>query len=683
MSVIEAQWKDKLQLIHKNRIWIYSVAFLAARVEIAGMYPFAIAVYLAAYLADCGSWGVYGAVLLGICSTLSVFSAIKYGALMLLITIGILLIRSSFGTDKLQDREFYPLYSVLFSGLMVTVYGIMYRVISSEWNDWYMALLEGVLTVCFTMMLRQAYLTLHTDRDYLKSENIAGILVLLAVCLAGIPSGTMYYLDLLQLVSYYCILLLSYKYGSVYGIGTGIVCGVILAIRMQDVSWLAAGVLIGVTISFFRDWNRLLTVMGFLAVMGLLGFLYIPELFEAASIRSIIAAAVVYLLTPKLIIEKYWAVNETRDNKSVQSEMQKGLQDRIHNYAKVFRKMGNSMGEAGDSSADIPQYARQFREIGSSLKEFSESAGQVEPLEREQQAAVMKRFSREHVQIREMVLVKGIYGRKELYMSCRTVRGRVMTTKEAASILSEILKDNYRVSNNSRLIINRDYDVVIFEEDIRYRYLMGARRHIKDGQMVSGDNFSQMELVGGQVLMMLADGMGSGKKASEQSEQLVDLMEDMLDAGFRKETALRLMNELLTVKSGGETFATLDLCMVDLYTGVADFLKMGASITLIRRGSWVETIQSTSLPVGIQEETEPDGIQKKLYHGDRIIMVSDGLLDGIPMDDKEAVLQEMILGIHSNNPQELADELMSKVEAMNPDGMRDDASILVLGLWKK
>ena len=710
MSVMEAWWKDRFRLVQINKIWIYIAAFLAARVELAGMYPFAIAIYLAAYLADCGSWGVYGAVLLGICSTLSVFSAIKYGALMILITIGIMLIRGSGKEDGRLGKEFYPLYTTFFAGAMVAVYGIMYQMIRGDLSEWYMAVLEGVLTASFTLLLRQSYLTIHAASDAALSESVVGILVMLAVCLAGIPTSTYIWLDLLQLVSYYCILVLAYRFGSVYGISTGLVCGVVLAIRMQDVSWLAAGVLIGMTISFFRDWNRILTAMGFLAVIGLLGFLYLPELFEIRSVRSIIAAVIVYLCTPKRFMQRYQRTEEPSASGEVRAQMQKLMQERIHNYAKVFRKLGSSFespvpayvtdtqsiqekmvsqedtggfGQTMEPSAASVKFARQLQEIGGSLQEFSELTNSVEPMERELQNALLRRFTKEHVQIREMVLVHGMYGRKELYLSARTIRGRVMTTKEAAQIISEILPEDYRVSTSSRMIIHREYDVIAFEEDIRYRYLMGAGRHIKDGQEVSGDNFSQMELTNGQVLMLLADGMGSGEEASEQSEQLVDLMEDMLDAGFRKETAIRLLNELLTAKSGGETFATLDLCMIDLYTGVGEFLKMGASITLIRRGSWVETIQSTSLPVGVREETEIDTIQKKLYHGDLVIMVSDGLLDGIPDENKEERLKEMILKLHTKNPQELADGLLKQISELNAGGMRDDASVLVLGLWKK
>ena len=183
--------------------------------------------------------------------------------------------------------------------------------------------------------------------------------------------------------------------------------------------------------------------------------------------------------------------------------------------------------------------------------------------------------------------------------------------------------------------------------------------------------------------MMLSDGMGSGEEASRQSEQLVDLLEEMLENGFRKESAIEILNELIAMQGQGERFTTLDLCMVDLYSGVGEFLKMGASTTFIKRGDWIESIQSTTLPVGIREQTELDAIRKKFYHGDMIVMVSDGVLDGIIFENKEECLKEMLLEIHTKNPQELADELLNRIQKMNGGGLRDDASVLVLGIWKK
>ena len=54
-----------LENLYKGEnMWVYILAFLSARAELAGMHPFAIAIFVGAYLAGCGSWGLYGTILL-------------------------------------------------------------------------------------------------------------------------------------------------------------------------------------------------------------------------------------------------------------------------------------------------------------------------------------------------------------------------------------------------------------------------------------------------------------------------------------------------------------------------------------------------------------------------------------------------------------------------------------------
>ena len=56
---------------------------------------------------------------------------------------------------------------------------------------------------------------------------------------------------------------------------------------------------------------------------------------------------------------------------------------------------------------------------------------------------------------------------------------------------------------------------------------------------------------------------------------------------------------------------------------------LGAACTYIKRGNWVECIKSTSLPMGVLEEVDMETITKKLYDGDFVIMVSDGIVDAL------------------------------------------------------
>lgn len=660
-----------------EQIWVYILAFLAARSEVAGMYPFAVAFFVGAYLAGCGSWGLYGAILLGIASTFSLSAVIQYGVLLIVVTLCIGLI---FNDNKQKN----PLLVGAIAGGSTILAGLI-----GMKAPWYMFVIEGIAVTCFSLILEQALQVIRNREDVMKSENLLSTLTLMAVVLWGIPLQIASYFTVLQGVVYYLMLYMAYRYGVAYGTSVGTICGVILALKTQQVEWVAICVILSLIASFLGEWSKLLEAFGFLAIIGFLGFFYYPELLGVAALRGLATAGIMFLCTPKRYMLKHVMDRHQSRQELVSEEVQKMTHSRLQEFAEVFTKLSKNFREpvyavSGDGQVvQYPIFARQMGEIGESLKEFSGSMCTPLAVGEKQEGQVIHELERQNVRVQHLVMVKGIYGRKEIYLSARTIRGRVMTAKEAAEIISEALGCDYRVASGSRMIINREYDVVIFEEDTHYRYLTGVRRIAKDGQQISGDNFSQMELKNGQMLMMLADGMGSGEEASRQSEQLVDLLEEMLEAGFRKESAIEILNELIAMQGQGERFTTLDFCMLDLYSGVGEFLKMGAATTFIKRGEWIESIQSTTLPVGIREQTELDAIRKKFYHGDLVVMVSDGVLDGIIFENKEECLKEILLDITTQNPQEFADQIMERISKMNGGILRDDATVLVLGLWKK
>lgn len=669
--------------IKKGRqIWIYMLAFLAARSEIAGMFPFTIAFFGAAYLTGCGSWGLYGALLLGVLSTISVMATLKYGIILILVTVGISLISS-------EQRQKNPLLVAGISGGVTILVGGLWVLAINRQSAWYMPVLEGIAVLCFTLILEQALQVVQNKEDIMRSENLLSTLTLTAIILWGVPLqiGTVF--TALQGVIYYLMLYMAYRYGVAYGTSVSTICGLILAIRTHQVEWVAICVILALVAAFLGEWGKWLEMTGFLAVLGFLGLFYYPQLLDIQALRGLISAAFLFLCTPKRYLMRYSCGRSREEETLISREVQKMTRQRLQEFAGVFTRISRNFCQPiyslnpDGGALQSPVFARQMGEIGENISDFAGNMYAPVEVEGQLEDRLIRELERQNVRVQRVIMLHGRYGRKEIYLSARTIRGRIMTTREAAEIISHAMGNRYRAASGSRMIINREYDVIVFEEDTRYRYLTGVARVMKDGQRVSGDNFSQMELKNGQLLMLLADGVGSGEDAARQSEQLVDLLEEMLEVGFRKESAIEMLNELIAVQGQGEHFATLDLCMLDLYSGVSEFLKMGASTTYIQRGSWIETIQSTTLPMGIREQLELDAVRKKLYHGDRIIMVSDGVLDGIRFENKEECLKEMILETETNNPQQLAEQLLERVRKMNGGVMRDDASILVVGIWKK
>ena len=70
--------------------------------------------------------------------------------------------------------------------------------------------------------------------------------------------------------------------------------------------------------------------------------------------------------------------------------------------------------------------------------------------------------------------------------------------------------------------------------------------------------------------------MGSGGRASEESCAAIELLEDFMETGFDKDIAIKMINSVLVLKSNEESFSTLDMAIIDLYSGIAEFIKIGA-----------------------------------------------------------------------------------------------------------
>lgn len=237
--------------------------------------------------------------------------------------------------------------------------------------------------------------------------------------------------------------------------------------------------------------------------------------------------------------------------------------------------------------------------------------------------------------------------------------------------------------NTSRCTINGEIHTVHFTEKMGFKILHGVAKTPKDRERVSGDSYACCQEEEGQFVLCLSDGMGSGMDACKESGMVVELLEQFLESGFSNEAAAKLVNSAVVLKRQGDMFSTMDLCTIDLYTGMCAFLKAGASTTFIKRDQWVEAITSTSMALGVVDQVDFEVTERKLYHGDFLIMVTDGVLDALPLEKEEETMKEIILQIHSQAPREIGRGILDRVLAYCDYKARDDMTVLVAGIWKK
>ncbi len=193
----------------------------------------------------------------------------------------------------------------------------------------------------------------------------------------------------------------------------------------------------------------------------------------------------------------------------------------------------------------------------------------------------------------------------------------------------------------------------------------------KPGELLCGDCYTYLP-VGRYFLLALSDGMGGGEEANAQSSLALSFLEDFLHAGFDISTALQLINSVLLLRSNEDTYATLDVALLDVYTGECQFVKVGANTTYVRRGPLVEQMACTSLPVGILRRVEPQIARMHMSSGDYIILCTDGVHS--PLDDWA---RTFIGSIEIASPAVIADAILKESLRRNGGEPSDDMAVLV------
>lgn len=204
------------------------------------------------------------------------------------------------------------------------------------------------------------------------------------------------------------------------------------------------------------------------------------------------------------------------------------------------------------------------------------------------------------------------------------------------------------------------------------------------GESVCGDTVSIFENKNDYLYALISDGMGTGRSAAGTSEMCNVFLRNMLDAGNRMETSLRMLNSVIRAKGGrseSECSATVDLLQFDLYSGALTLVKSGAAPTFVIRRGNVFKLASPSFPIGILKALDAKQIDISCEDGDLIIMVSDG---ATRQGEDCSYLLEMLKDqrLVSESPSRIAEKLIKRAKAESETG-NDDVSIVVLRVKKE
>ncbi|HHX51317.1 MAG TPA: SpoIIE family protein phosphatase, partial [Clostridia bacterium] len=210
------------------------------------------------------------------------------------------------------------------------------------------------------------------------------------------------------------------------------------------------------------------------------------------------------------------------------------------------------------------------------------------------------------------------------------------------------------------------------------RATLGFSQQTKEGSKACGDSFLGVPLDSGKLPLILSDGMGSGFEASRESGIAVRLLHQLLAVDFQLPLAVQTVNAMLVGRDGEDTFATIDLALLDLIQGNVEFVKIGAMPSLLFQDGGIALVESHTLPVGIVESIQIEPLRYDLQHGALLVMATDGVWAGGGKAGQESWLGAFVSSHSYLEPQELAERIVEKARELQGGSARDDLTALVV-----
>lgn len=533
-------------------------------------------------------------------------------------------------------------------------------------------------------------LQLAGDRNV---EGITSWVVFAGLLLLSLMQGGSVLVPLAAVISRTIILWSAFALGPGMAAAAGALLGFLLGIQGVGFAWLGMLTFAGFFAGLFRSYGRLASAGGFsLATVSL--SLYVGGRESAAFEAGVsIVAISIFLLAPLLPVRMqavasflpHGADDEAKKNRELTA-------NRIKDYALVFRELSTAFQQAGTMEKENPlplaalvdavvekvcKYCPSRRrcwekDLQRTYNALLRVLAELDGGDNSKEVRSPEFFQKICKKKAEFLQTVSLFYKMETYQhNCnrKMEGGRTLVTMQLTG-LSQIMLELSRevregVPDAQKRLRNQYFHVEI-----------GVAQASKANADVCGDYYSYLELRDGKQAFILSDGMGNGSRAQQESRSAVQLVEQLLLAGFRKDAVVRTVNTILQLRSQEESFATLDLLLVDAENGEAEFLKIGAAPSYLRLQNRVREIKTPSVPLGILDDVELKPVVVRLENDALIVMVTDGIHE--VMTTQPDWLKDYLAGQVPTHPQVLADEIMHQAGYLSGQAeLRDDITVLV------
>lgn len=292
---------------------------------------------------------------------------------------------------------------------------------------------------------------------------------------------------------------------------------------------------------------------------------------------------------------------------------------------------------------------------------------------------IRKSFDRKSIKYKGIFCYRDSNGRVVVKLTFKQNAKDSVPDKDIIELINNVIAIPMSICSEAcRYDVENNMNILVLKEMPKYKVISYGAVSAKDGEDYMGDTYSFGKTKDGNYMIVISDGMGTGRIASLESGMTVEIIERFFESGFDCGTSVNMVNSVMDMRlEETERYSTLDLSMLNLYTGQAEFIKVGAAPSFIKRGKQVKIISSSMPPFGVVDEFEADPVKINLKSDDLIINISDGILDVSKKIFGNSSWIENYLLNSTKDPKKLAEDILKTAKELSGNISRDDMTVVV------
>lgn len=344
----------------------------------------------------------------------------------------------------------------------------------------------------------------------------------------------------------------------------------------------------------------------------------------------------------------------------------------ISEFNHVYEIYRQDVMRRGESMSSRDLVSGQYKEISDIMQRISKEIDEGFVFREEMEEAAVEELDKYGINVFEISIIESTQGRMEIYAGLSVG----VDIKRCEAVFSEITGSPVGYDSTEKNGIMR------FISKAKYNVEYAVRQRCKDLSKICGDSVTVFKTEDYRMYFLISDGMGSGKKASEESKITLKLLSDFLKAGFGIKSSIEMINSTLCLKLSDECFATIDLLCVDLMTGYIEFYKIGSAQSFIYSDGKVDTVFSSSIPAGMLNSVKISGQRRRIYDGDVVLMLSDGITEAGFTAVRSEWIKKEITSL-CDSMEDMADNVLHKAIRKGRDTVLDDMSVIAIRLLEE